>query len=38
MPAITYFRDTPGFHFHEIDGERSVEEIHKDVVSHISLS
>lgn len=37
-PAVEYYRSSPDYVFHEIDGERPVEEIHKDIVSRISTT
>ncbi len=30
-PAIDWYRDTPGYRFVEVNGERSIEEIHADI-------
>lgn len=30
-PAIEYFKEETGYHFIEVDGEKSIEDIHKDV-------
>ena len=36
-PAIDFFRNRPGYVFLDIDGERSVEDIHKDIITKLSL-
>lgn len=36
-PAIDYYRKSPKYNFLEIDGERSVEDIHKDIVKKVGL-
>lgn len=35
MPVIEYFKEKSGYRFLEVDGERSVEEIHEDIISRI---
>jgi adenylate kinase len=37
LPVINYFRESPDYIFHEINGEQSVEKIHEDIKSEISL-
>ncbi len=36
-PAIEWFRNRPGYVFLDIDGERSIEEIHQDISNQIGL-
>jgi adenylate kinase len=36
-PVVEYFRTDPKFRFLEIDGERSVEDIHADIVKKVGL-
>ncbi len=36
MPAVQYFEANLDVNFHAIDGERSVEEIHQDIVSKLN--
>ncbi len=36
-PAIEYYRNNSFYSFHEINGERSVEEIHKEIVKTVGL-
>ena len=36
VPVISFFKDNPDYRFHKIDGEKSVEEIHQDILSAIS--
>ncbi len=35
MPAVEHFRTSDLYHFVELDGEKTIEEIHKDLVSRI---
>jgi len=35
VPTIDFYRVNPKYCFHEINGERSVEEIHKDILSRL---
>lgn len=35
IPAIDYFRQNSTYKFIEVDGERSIEEIHKDLIKNI---
>lgn len=37
-PAIDFFKNAPGFHFLDIDGEQTVEKIHEDIVNRITRS
>lgn len=32
VPSFEYFRDKPGYNFIEINGEQSVENVHKDII------
>jgi adenylate kinase len=34
-PAMEYFKGNPAFRFHEVNGERSIEAIHEDIVATI---
>lgn len=36
-PAIEFFRNSPDVHFLDINGERSIEEIHTDIMSGLAL-
>ncbi|MEK7552342.1 MAG: nucleoside monophosphate kinase [Patescibacteria group bacterium] len=36
VPAIEYFRDNPDYIFLDVNGEKSIEEVHENIVSHIS--
>ena len=36
-PAVEYYRTNPRYRFLKIDGERSVEDIHKDIVNQLDL-
>jgi adenylate kinase len=38
VPTIGYYKGNPVYDYLHIDGERSVEEIHKDIVKRIGLS
>jgi adenylate kinase len=35
VPTINYLKNLPGYFYFEINGERSIEEIHKDIISKI---
>lgn len=35
VPAVNFYRNNPNYHFFEINGERSSEDIHKDIISKI---
>jgi adenylate kinase family enzyme len=35
VPAIDYFKNSPKYKFLHINGERSIEEIHKDIISQL---
>ena len=37
VPTIGYYRDNSSYNFIEIDGQRSVEEIHEDIIGKIGL-
>ena len=37
IPTINYYRDNPKYNFLDINGERGIEEIQKDILSKISL-
>ena len=37
VPTIEHYRDNPRYHFMEIDGERTPEEIHADIVKRMGL-
>ncbi len=36
-PAINFYKDNPNYNFIKIDGERSVEDIHHDIVKSVVL-
>lgn len=35
VPAMAYFYDNPDYHFFEINGEQSVEDVHKEIISKV---
>lgn len=35
VPAMSYFKDKEGYEFIEINGEQSIEEVHKEILSKI---
>lgn len=35
VPAMAYFYNNPDYHFFEINGEQSIEDVHKEIVSKI---
>lgn len=37
VPAIDYYRDNPFYVFHDVNGERTIEEIHEDLVRRLNL-
>lgn len=37
IPAMEYLKDKPGYEFLEINGEQSVEDVHKDIVKALGL-
>ncbi len=37
LQAIGYYKDNLDYHFLQINGEHSIEEIHKDIISEINL-
>jgi adenylate kinase len=37
VPAIEYFKNDPDYHFISINGEQSIEEVHKEVIEKIGL-
>lgn len=37
-PAIEYFRNKEGYVFFDIDAERSIEEIHADIISKLNIA
>ncbi len=37
VPSINYFRENEGFVVHDIDGERSVEKVHEDILKSTHL-
>ncbi len=36
VPAIEYYKHNPFYNFHEINGERTIEEIHEDIVKIVT--
>ena len=38
IPSIEYYRNSPAVNFLDIDGERSIEEIHADIVKKVGLA
>jgi adenylate kinase len=37
VPAIEFFKNNSSYIFHDIDGERTIEEIHTDIVKRVGL-
>jgi len=37
MPSIDYFREKPGCNFIEINGEQSIENVHKDIIKALGF-
>lgn len=37
VPAIEYFKNNPYYTFHEINGERTIEEVHQDILKALKL-
>lgn len=37
VPAIGFYRNNPNYHFIEIDGERAIEEVKKDILKNVGL-
>ena len=37
-PAVEFFRNKPGYTFIDIDGEKPIDEIHKDIISKLNLA
>ncbi|MBU0612335.1 nucleoside monophosphate kinase [Patescibacteria group bacterium] len=37
MPAIDYFREKPECNFIEVNGEQSIEDVHKDIIKALGL-
>lgn len=37
VPAMNYFKDKPGYEVFEINGEQSVEDVHKDILKALNL-
>lgn len=37
IPAMEYFKDKEGYEFCEINGEQSVEDVHKDIIKALNL-
>ena len=37
VPTIDFFRDNPFYDFHDVNGERTIEEIHDDIVKKVGL-
>jgi adenylate kinase family enzyme len=35
VPTLSFFKDNPNYNFLSIDGERSVEDIHKDIIDKV---
>lgn len=38
LPVLEYFKERKGYQFHDINGERSIEEIHADIMSAVHES
>lgn len=37
LPVADFFYDNPNYHFVEVDGEKSIEDIHRDILKKVSL-
>lgn len=37
VPSMEYFKDKPGYEIFEINGEQSVEDVHKDIIKALNL-
>ena len=37
VPAVNFYRDNPDYHFIEVNGEQSIEDVHKELISKIKL-
>jgi len=37
LPAVDFYRDNPDYHFIEVNGEQSIEDVHKELISKIKL-
>ncbi|MBI5139443.1 nucleoside monophosphate kinase [Candidatus Nomurabacteria bacterium] len=37
VPAMNYFKDRPGYTIYEINGEQSIENVHKDIIKALGL-
>ncbi len=37
VPSINYFRETPGYNFIEINGEQTIENVHKDIIKALGF-
>lgn len=35
VPAMAYFYDNPDYHFFEINGEQSIEDVHKEIIAKV---
>lgn len=38
IPSVEYFRNKPGYNFVEINGEQSIEDVHKDIINKLGYS
>ena len=37
VPAMDYFKDKPNYKIHTINGEQSVENVHKDIIAALGF-
>ena len=37
IPAIDFFRNNPDYNIHEIDGEKSIEEVHEQLIKSLGI-
>jgi adenylate kinase len=38
VPAMNYFKEKPGYTIHTINGEQSVEDVHKDIIKALNFN
>lgn len=37
LPSMDYFKDKPGYTIHAINGEQSIEDVHKDIIKALNI-
>ena len=37
LPSLEFFRGKPGYTIHEINGEQSIEDVHKEIIAKLGL-